>query len=77
MGSGVMIYMPSFLSIGLGIQKLIGRGYTDKQRGWRSHKPNFYFFKIRKVALKLVQCVLISWRTYYIIFTMETRVHCN
>jgi hypothetical protein len=28
MGSGVMIYIPSFIKIGSGIQKLI-RGYTD------------------------------------------------
>jgi hypothetical protein len=25
MGSGVMIYIPSFIKIGLGLQKLIGR----------------------------------------------------
>jgi hypothetical protein len=28
MGSGTMIYIPSFLKIDLGIQKLMG-GYTD------------------------------------------------
>jgi hypothetical protein len=28
MGSGAMIYIPGFIKIGLGIQKLIG-GYTD------------------------------------------------
>jgi hypothetical protein len=28
MGSGVMIYIPSLIKIGSGIQKLIG-GYTD------------------------------------------------
>jgi hypothetical protein len=26
MGSGAMIYIPSFIKIGVGIQKLIGRG---------------------------------------------------
>jgi hypothetical protein len=26
MGSGVMIYMPSFITIGSGIQKLMGEG---------------------------------------------------
>jgi hypothetical protein len=39
-GSVAMIYMPSFMpswiKIGSGIQKLIG---GDTQTGWRSHKP--------------------------------------
>jgi hypothetical protein len=30
MGSGLMIYIPSFINIGPGIQTLIG-GYTDTQ----------------------------------------------
>jgi hypothetical protein len=29
MGSGAMIYIPSFIKTGSGIQKLMGRGYTD------------------------------------------------
>jgi hypothetical protein len=33
-GSGVMIYIPSFIKIGLGIQKLIG-GRGDSHRGDR------------------------------------------
>jgi hypothetical protein len=33
MGSGAMIYIPSFIKIGSGIQKLIG-GYTDTQTAW-------------------------------------------
>jgi hypothetical protein len=37
MGSGVMIYIPSFIKIGSGIQKLMERG--DTQTGWISHKP--------------------------------------
>jgi hypothetical protein len=36
MGSGGMIYIPSFINIGSGIQKPI-RG--DTQTAWRSHKP--------------------------------------
>jgi hypothetical protein len=40
MGSVAMIYIPSFVKIGSGIQKFIGGGYTDTQTGWRSHKPN-------------------------------------
>jgi hypothetical protein len=35
MGSGTMIYIPSFTKIGSGIRKLIG----DTQTAWRSHKP--------------------------------------
>jgi hypothetical protein len=31
MGSGAMIYIPSFIKIGSGIQKLIG-SYTDTDR---------------------------------------------
>jgi hypothetical protein len=41
MGSGAMIYIPSFIKIGSGIQKL---GYTDTQTEWRSHKPTLIFF---------------------------------
>jgi hypothetical protein len=33
MGSGPIMYMPSFVKIGSGIQKLIG-GYTGTQRAW-------------------------------------------
>jgi hypothetical protein len=32
MGSGAMIYVPSFIKIGSGVQKLLGRGDTDTQR---------------------------------------------
>jgi hypothetical protein len=28
-GSGAMIYIPSFIKIGSGIQKLMGRGHTQ------------------------------------------------
>jgi hypothetical protein len=31
MDIGAMIYTPSFIKTGLGIQKLIGGGYTDRQ----------------------------------------------
>jgi hypothetical protein len=46
MGSGAMTYeyIPSFIKIGSGIQKLTGV-YTDTQTGWRSHKPTFIFSK--------------------------------
>jgi hypothetical protein len=44
MGSGAMIYIPSFIKIGSAIQKLIGgRGYTETQTAWRSHKCVLFF----------------------------------
>jgi hypothetical protein len=48
MGSGAMMYIQSFMTIGSGIQILIGRG-MHRQTAWRSHKPTF-IFKIRKVG---------------------------
>jgi hypothetical protein len=40
MGSGAIIYIPSFIKIGSGIQKLMGGGsLTGTQTAWRSHKP--------------------------------------
>jgi hypothetical protein len=43
MGSGAMIYIPSFIQIGSDNQKLIRGGgggrFTDIQTAWRSHKP--------------------------------------
>jgi hypothetical protein len=42
MGSGAMIYIPSFIKIDSGIQKSKWRGnsQTDSQTtAWRSHKP--------------------------------------
>jgi hypothetical protein len=44
MGSGAMIYVPSFIKIGSGVQKLIG-GDTNTQTAWRSHKPTLIFNK--------------------------------
>jgi hypothetical protein len=45
MGSGAMIYMPSFIKIGPGIQEPLGGGggYTDIQTEWGSHKPTTIF----------------------------------
>jgi hypothetical protein len=42
MGSCAVIYISSFINIGLGIQKLI-RGYTGTQTEWRLHKPTSSF----------------------------------
>jgi hypothetical protein len=50
MGSGAMIYVPSFIKIGSGIQNLIGgytHTYTHRQQG--DLISLLYFFKIMKV----------------------------
>jgi hypothetical protein len=50
MGSGAMMYIPSFIKIGSDIQKLIegGGGDSHTHTAWCSHKPTF--FKIRKAG---------------------------
>jgi hypothetical protein len=55
MGSGAMIYVPSFIKIGSGIPKLIGGEDTQTH----PHKQQrdlisllYFFFKIRKVGYK-------------------------
>jgi hypothetical protein len=45
MGSSAMIYIPSFIKIGSGIQKLRGGGFTDTQTSRKSHKATFIFSK--------------------------------
>jgi hypothetical protein len=40
-GSFAMLYIPSFMKNGSGIETLLGGGYTYTQRGWRSHKVIF------------------------------------
>jgi hypothetical protein len=48
-GSDAVIYIPSFMKIGSGIQNLMEG--THRQTAWRSHKPtSIYFFKIREVG---------------------------
>jgi hypothetical protein len=49
MGSGAVIYIPSFIEIGSGIQELI-RGNTHTHRQQRDLISLLYFFKIRKVG---------------------------
>jgi hypothetical protein len=44
MGSSAVIYIPNFIQIGSGIQKLIaGGGLIDTQTAWRSPKTKFLF----------------------------------
>jgi hypothetical protein len=52
MGSGAMIYIPSSVKIGSGIQKVIGGRYTDTRATWRSPKPIF-IFKHQENSLKI------------------------
>jgi hypothetical protein len=48
--SGAMMYIPSFIEFGSGIQKLIREvTQTHRQDGYRISLPLF-FFKIRKVV---------------------------
>jgi hypothetical protein len=49
MGSGAMIYIPSFIKIGSGIQKL-KRGFTETQHDDLISLLLFFFFKIRKLS---------------------------
>jgi hypothetical protein len=39
MGSDATIYIPSFIKIGLSIQKLMVGGGIHRHTEWRSHKP--------------------------------------
>jgi hypothetical protein len=48
MASGAMMYIPSFVKTGLGIQKLLGEDTVTQTARW-SHKPNF-FFQLREVG---------------------------
>jgi hypothetical protein len=50
MGSGAVKYLPSFIKIGAGIQKLMGVGghrHTDSKVILKAY---IYFFKMRKVC---------------------------
>jgi hypothetical protein len=53
MGSGAIIYIPSFIKISSIIRRLIGEEIhrrRDTQKAWWSHKPTFISLKIRKVG---------------------------
>jgi hypothetical protein len=55
MGSGAVIYIPSFINIGSGVQKLMGEGgYRDTHTNTHGQQRDLisllYFFKIRKVG---------------------------
>jgi hypothetical protein len=44
MGSGAMIYIPSFIKIGSGIEKMVGGGFIDTQTAWGSHMRTIIYF---------------------------------
>jgi hypothetical protein len=51
MGSGALIYVPSFIKNGSGVQKLIrGETQTHTHGQQRDLISLFYFFKIRKIG---------------------------
>jgi hypothetical protein len=51
MGSGAVLYVPSFIKIGSGVQKLIGGNtHTHTHGQQRDLRGLLYFFKIRKVG---------------------------
>jgi hypothetical protein len=54
MGSGAVIYIPSFIKIGSGVQKLIE---GDTQTATQSHKPT-PFFQIKQSRLKIFKQLL-------------------
>jgi hypothetical protein len=53
MGSGVMIYVPGFIEIGSGIQKLI-RGDTQAHRRHGDHISLISFFQNKESKVKTV-----------------------
>jgi hypothetical protein len=53
MGSGAMIYVPSFMKIGPGIQKLKGGGGTRRQHGDRISVLPFLQNKESRLKMKL------------------------
>jgi hypothetical protein len=50
MGSGVVIYVPSFIKIGSGVQNIIGGGGIHTHRQQRDLISLLYFFKIWKMG---------------------------
>jgi hypothetical protein len=66
MGSGAMIYVPSFIKIGSGVQKLIGGIHRHTQRntharthGQQFHKPTL-FFQNKESRLKMYTARLLE-----------------
>jgi hypothetical protein len=62
MGSGAVIYVPSFIKIGSGIRKLIG-GYTETHRQQRDLISPLHFFQNKECRLKTNGMDMYKWRT--------------
>jgi hypothetical protein len=60
MGSGPMMYIPSFMKIGSAIQKMIER---DAQTAWSAHKPTFIFQNKERMTPTKIRLVFLSKRT--------------
>jgi hypothetical protein len=54
MGAGTMIYIPSFIKLGSGIQKLMGGGDTQLHRQQDDFISLFLFFQNKESRLKTV-----------------------
>jgi hypothetical protein len=53
MGSGAVIYVPSFIKIGSGIRKLTGGGGGGAHKKQGYNKNQLLFFKNKEIRLKI------------------------
>jgi hypothetical protein len=67
MGSGAIIYIPSFIKIGSDIQKLI-RGVTDTQRGDRINLLPFFQNKESSLKIRKFSNSLVPMVSYLVLF---------
>jgi hypothetical protein len=61
MGSGAMIYIPSFIKFGSSVRKLTGErgGFTDTETTQTPHKPTFIFLnKESRIKTPETSCIL-------------------
>jgi hypothetical protein len=56
MGSGAMIYIPSFIKIGFGIQKLIGGDAQTRRQKGDVINLLFIYFQSKEYGLKMMWC---------------------
>jgi hypothetical protein len=57
MGSGAVIYVPTFIKTGSGIQKVIGKKDSQTQRQHGDRISLLLFFQNRERRLKSVNCL--------------------
>jgi hypothetical protein len=58
MDSGAMLYMPSFVNTGSGIEKLVGVGYTDTQNGQLISLVLFFQNKESRLKIKVPTMII-------------------